>query len=42
MNFYDAASAGIAYVGLFAIAFAAATVLPLQSEAALTALLLSG
>lgn len=39
---YDAASIGIAYTGLFAVAFAAATVLPLQSEAALTALLFSG
>lgn len=39
---YDAASAGFAYGGLFAVAFAAATVLPLQSEAALTALLFAG
>jgi membrane protein YqaA with SNARE-associated domain len=30
------------YVGLFATAFAAATILPLQSEAALVALLLAG
>lgn len=31
-----------AYVGLFSLAFAAATVLPAQSEAALAALLLTG
>lgn len=36
----DVAAAGIAYAGLFLIAFAA--VLPLQSEAAVAALLVSG
>lgn len=32
----------LAYLGLFAVAFGAATLLPLQSEAALAGLLLSG
>ncbi|EHH12640.1 hypothetical protein GCM10007880_03460 [Mesorhizobium amorphae] len=31
-----------AYGGLFAVAFAAATILPMQSEAALAALLING
>lgn len=42
LDLYNSVSAGVAYAGLFAIAFAAATILPMQSEAALTALLISG
>ncbi len=33
---------GVVYLTLFAVAFASATILPLQSEAVLTALLLTG